>query len=649
MKIRIDNSPRQQAFMIRLKYGEAARCSAVVFSAALVLPVLLSQQGAQSLSRGIQTVLVAATPSSSAAQTNTSRSRRPASGQLETVNPRGVEPSRHPALSSLRAALVAPLLQFPTRQDDSTSQSTVEARSPTQSGQPTQDPNHVDQPQDAADGLGAAGEPERVAQPVSDPRRTVRIGFEEAVVPNRQNVNPLGTQGSGGSAAEAARYQPLGQNLGSRVVRAANAPLRGKGFQVNQVTTFAGITSNSIPGGGVNRAFTNSNLGGDYDVGISADLGYYASNRGMSFSARYQPTHIQRGRFSDWSTTNHRMSLNWSKKLDARWTLTANATGGYYGVEQFAVRAPVLRQVTLPIPDLGSLLSAAGSGQLTNDEFASLLTGAPVVDDPGGNEFGISNIAGTGVNLSAQYRASARMTVFMRGQANGRRLVGQSLNNSFGSRLNRSRNYGATVGFDHVLRRGTTWGLTQATNSFVSELWTTSFHTSSVQLTQQFARRWQLNLDAGMGILGGDYEARRLANGGLFFGNGDPGALLVGSAQITYQGRAHSISFLAGRQGGGQLGERTSNRAGANWSWMRPGSEWGLTSGFNYSQYSLGPVGTFVTSFSNAGMFRRISPSLTLRTDYLYGQYESPYTGIVSGIKTHRAQVSMTWAPSERR
>ena len=56
-----------------------------------------------------------------------------------------------------------------------------------------------------------------------------------------------------------------------------------------------------------------------------------------------------------------------------------------------------------------------------------------------------------------------------------------------------------------------------------------------------------------------------------------------------------------------------------------------------------------MSNLYSAGLSRRLAPSTTFQTDYYYGDYVSPYDGVVSNMAVHRVQLSLIWRPVEQR
>jgi hypothetical protein len=88
------------------------------------------------------------------------------------------------------------------------------------------------------------------------------------------------------------------------------------------------------------------------------------------------------------------------------------------------------------------------------------------------------------------------------------------------------------------------------------------------------------------------------------------------------------------------------------WNWQPRFSPWGATAGlaFSRSDFLIGSIGKeFASDFYSAGLSRRLTPSTTFRSDYYYGEYISPYSGIASNMSLHRLQLSLVWRPVEQR
>jgi len=124
---------------------------------------------------------------------------------------------------------------------------------------------------------------------------------------------------------------------------------------------------------------------------------------------------------------------------------------------------------------------------------------------------------------------------------------------------------------------------------------------------------------------------------------------------LGYTSGAHHINLSAAKQVGDPIGfgSRSTVQANLMWAWQPRFSPWGANAGiaFSRSDGTKGPLlnNDFSTDLYSAGLSRRLTPSTTFRSDYYFGEFVSPYSGIATNMSLHRLQMSLMWRPAEPR
>jgi hypothetical protein len=424
------------------------------------------------------------------------------------------------------------------------------------------------------------------------------------------------------------------------------------GLRLESATISAGYSSNSLP-----RGFQSSNagsfgngLGADYDLGVSAALGYSHVGRHSMIRANYSPSHMQRSNIPEWSTTDHRVSLSTSYDLSPRWTFNATGRAGQTGQEQLWFNAPKLRNVSTASTDLVGLLNRLQAGEITDDEFASILTGSPVVDDPGGRVNDLDRVLSTGVTTGLSYAHSRRITLTFGGSASTFRLLNGTARDDQPNvlYLSSSRQANANIGVSYKMS-----SRTQISASQVSSLSNSSYarsisHSPTISINQRMSRNWNYQLGAGVGSI-------RFMETSLAGLPNETSSTWTANGSLNYTKEGHMVSLTANRYIGDQLGtgSLSTSAAGLNWAWQSHRSPWGGTAGLGFSRSNYGSNAILARRISsdlyNAGITRRMTPSTTLRSDYFYGLFDSPYAGLVTNSSLHRVQMSLVWRPAEQR
>lgn len=459
-----------------------------------------------------------------------------------------------------------------------------------------------------------------------------------------------------GNALSASRFTPA-RNPGQfdpGFADAAEVLSVVPGLRLESATIFGGYSSNSLPRGfGTSSAyyFPRNTLGADYDLGASAVLSYsHQGRRGMT-RLSYAPSHVQRSRIPEWSTTDHRLSFQSSRDLTPRLSLRATGNAVNTGMEQFWARPAVLRSVEAPA-SFNELLEKVQAGEISNDEFAAILTGSPVVDDPGGAEYDVNRVFAASLATGMSYAYSRRMTLNFGAGSSMSRVVATNFSGSAGDSryLNYARITNANAAADYRLSSRTRVGVSHVT-AFTDSTFTRSVsHSPTVSLSQRLSRHWSYEVGGGVGTIRFD------AHNGILQGQNWATTTWTANGMLGYAKGAHNVNLGASKRVGDPngFGGRATMQANLTWNWQPRFSPWGATAGIAFSRTDFSARGSrfgqnFATDLYSAGFSRRLAPSTTFRTDYYYGEYLSPFTGIASNMALHRMQLSLVWRPVEQR
>lgn len=457
-----------------------------------------------------------------------------------------------------------------------------------------------------------------------------------------------------GSALNSARFTPP-TNSGQfdpGFSQAAEVISIVPGLRLESATLFGGYSSNSLPRGlvGGTTSLRGAQLGADYDLGASAVISYNHNGRRSLTQFSYAPSHVQRSRIPEWSTTDHRFSFRSSRDLTPRLSLSGTANAGNSGIEQFWMRPSVIRRVEAPA-SFNELMQRVMAGEISDDEFAAILTGSPVVDDPGGAERDLDRIFSMSTGASASYSYSRRLTFNFGGRTSANRLLGDILDNPRRSRspryLNFARTSSANFSADYRLSSRTQIGLSHATTFTNSTFARSVSQSPTVSLNQMLSRHWSYQVGVGIGTINFDEVSTQ--------GTLTDRVTWTANGSLGYTSGAHSINVSTGKQVGDPMGfgSRSTVHANLMWAWQPRFSPWGANAGIAFSRSDLGVAGQYGRDFSSdlysAGFSRRLTPSTSFRSDYYYGAYVSPYSGVASNMAVHRMQMSLMWRPVEQR
>ncbi|MEZ5363173.1 MAG: hypothetical protein R2748_12735 [Bryobacterales bacterium] len=482
------------------------------------------------------------------------------------------------------------------------------------------------------------------ASPQTTRRRVAMHRVAAAAASALNDATPFRTGGSGFSKFST----PSSDTLGSGLDRVGEAVSVIPGLRLENVALSAGYSSNGLPGA---RSLYSGNLGSDQDFNATATLAYRKRFRSSSFGLTYTPMRSQRMNFTQWNTTDHLLGFNYDRDFGRRWGLAVHGGASNTGLEQFWFRQPVYHRIENPPTTLEELLARSEAGEFTDDEFASLITGAPVVDDPGGRELALTRVTGANTSVAATYAQSARTTY----------TFGVS-----GSFYNSNRILSTQAG-----RGLAVWNVTQQSAFFqsryrLSPSLSTGFRynlmnsqsslgrmlgqTGSAFVEKRLGRSWSVQGSVGGGMV--DFSR---SNGLIDYTGITKRPTWVADGSVKYRYGGHSFEAFGRRQVGNSMGLNAASTTGTglSWEWRSPRMPWSFNGTASYSRSDWGfqaidgSSTAFESSLLQAGLTRTLSPSTAFTTGYYFGRYTSPLRGLFQGTTIHRVQATFLWRPVE--
>lgn len=520
---------------------------------------------------------------------------------------------------------------------------------------------------------GAQADPAAVnyrALRAAPPERRMRNAMHRVAA---STAATLSTQSSFADTTSPDRFNPgaAGQVIDGSLGRAADAVEMIPGVRLESVALGAGYSSNGIPGSRF-AGFGNS-IGGDYDTNIRATFGAYHRGRTSSMSLRYTPSHIRRSRLSEWNTTNHQLTLGVNKELGRRWAVGATAAASEGAMEQFQIEQPIFRTLTNAPRNLEDLFEQVRNGQLSDEEFASALTGTPVVERPAQRRLGLNRVLTLSARANASYTYSPRLSLDFSAGTNSFRVTDNSFRRSFQSAdsdplvVGSFSSKDASAGLNYRLSARRSVGVHQraffrGANGVFGGSTATS---STASYTERIGRRWSYGVDAGIGMVSGVRRLDTSLNGQILDAALQPRSTRstwLASGHLNYNLGDHSFGVGLGRRVGDAiaLGATTSIHGSANWNWSPRRAAWSMNAAASYFQSARGiarnlsDVTTngfngFDAKMLQAGFSRRLTPTTAFQTNYSYGLFSSPYQGLFSNRSIQRVQVAFVWRPVNER
>jgi hypothetical protein len=415
------------------------------------------------------------------------------------------------------------------------------------------------------------------------------------------------------------------------------------GLRIDRVVLFQGFSTNGYPMESGRVPFFNQNLGYDIDVGALATISWTRARPTSGMYMVYTPSHFRRLRYSEWNSTDHQLGLGMSKKF-RRWNLATRSNSGIRGLAEVLFTPALTHPVQNPPSNFDDLMQAAEGGQLSSDEIASVLTGAPVVDAQPKTKFDQGRVFSSTLDGSATYSVSPRMSTNVGVSGTHYQTISrpEADANVIGLRaVERATSVATHGGVDYHLSPGLNVGAnTTARRSYSTFRNSTSVNTSGT-ITKRLGREWSVNGGAGVGTVRGDRPAS------LADINSRHTSWIV-NAGLNYSGREHNVSVNGARTLGDTvgLGANVSYNVGASWQFSRIGSPWGLYSRANWYSMSVDGFRNTQGTYAGAGLVRQLSRETSFQAEYSYQRFDSPFRGVVSNLSGHRLQMSWMWRPA---
>jgi hypothetical protein len=479
-------------------------------------------------------------------------------------------------------------------------------------------------------------------------RRERRLAPGEEVPEPDPNARPAASNSRrGGGAASVGSFgnsfQPWDPAIMSDPISPANALVsRVPGLRIERVVLFQGFSSNGYPKESAGVPYFNQNLGYDIDVGALATISWTRARPNSSIFMIYTPSHFQRARYSEWNTTDHDLALGVNKTF-RRWGLTVRSDNGLRGLPEVLFSPAVTHTVPDAPANFDDLLQAARNGQLSSEEIASVLTGAPVVEQQPKTRFDQGRVFSTSLTTQATYEASPRVSAHFGAVAHRYQSIStpEDEGNVTGLRaVQRATSLGGNAGMGYKLSPDLSVGVNSDVRRSVSTYGESTAVNTSGTLTRRIGRHWSVNGGAGIGTvrgskIGGEALARTYSS-------------WIVDGGLHYTGREHRLSVTGSRILGDSvgIGAQVSHRVGADWQWTRVGSPWGVYSRADWYQMSLDGLNNTQGTFFGGGLIRQLTRETSFQAEYSYQTFQSPFRGVVSNLSGHRLQMSWMWRPA---
>ena len=379
-------------------------------------------------------------------------------------------------------------------------------------------------------------------------------------------------------------------------------------------------------------------------TGGSAALGWSRTRDGSSLAVSYTPSFYASTDRTVVNYLNGGFSLNWNRKVNQKWTVSASVSGQVSSLEQtyFAANAFGLA-ASLP-STFDSLAGAMLSGTFTDAQLASALTGAsghllPEETYLYGQRFGSAS-ARAGLSYAPTGRSSFHISV------SATRIqhlsFGQTTDAGAPLTIPQTTSGSVSLGWGYSLSPRTHIGLDASTSRTFSRLLDGYTTQGAFSIGRTMSEHWFVQGRIGAGVA--TYTRQTVAT---------PSNLpYTAGGSIGYKVRSHTLiaSFDRSLADSYGLGSTSTDSAMAGWAWKAPGSLWSLSANYGYQRLNGGIERGNESWRATGGIARALSQHLFISLQYAYFTSPANLAALAALTGAENAvMVGLSWSPSQYR
>ena len=437
----------------------------------------------------------------------------------------------------------------------------------------------------------------------------------------------------GGCAPAAAQQTPFGfgGTMGSE----------REGLRVLGASVTSAYFSSGIPIG-FGQGISTGNLGvaSHVWIGGSTGVGWFKSRRNYSVSIQYTPSYFTSIETPELSTVNHSFALSSRVKFGSKWTFGFSASVVASDLQQMLFGQSLFGALTAVPSTFDDLSGALLTGRYSNDQLASLLTGAPLASSPESAYFYGSRLLTAGLRPTLRYEYSARLSIGFNSYGTRNQFLhrsGVSAAESVPVAIPQTTSIGGGVQISYSLTPRTHVALDLTAYRTISRLQDSYGSMVSGSIGHTINRYWFVQARFGSGYQSPLRQTINLNQGTQYVYGGSVG-LKVSSH--TFMG---NYDRTVGDTYG--LGASTTGSAGAAWNWRVPGSVWSLNAVFGYQTLN-GPAFPDTTSYRiTAGVVRKLGEHFSISTSYGYFRIPT-YLNLLTSPSQNGVTMALSWTPS---
>ena len=418
------------------------------------------------------------------------------------------------------------------------------------------------------------------------------------------------------------------------------------GLHVYRISVFSGYSSSAYPLiSGQALSIGAGDLGSDVNYGARVTLGWQHRAERTSMSFRYSGTYDGMARYSNLNAFNHSLSLSASRRVGRKWTVNLSGSAEDSTFAQFLYQ-PARLSVVSQAPDTFDDLAAALSvGQFSNDQIASMLTGAPVLESPARSLLLGSRILSYAVQTSLNYAHSPRLNFHVSSFAAGgqhgteNRLDSQSQNGFAQQNYVMPRSLGGSggMGLSYSLSPRTQVGVDVEENRVLNRSPSSYGTTATASLGRKMGRRWLLRVYGGPSVLQVATQSFQPQNTRQTVGGGSLAYRTYGHTFVGSYDRSSFDTY------GFAVGANTTVMG--SWTWRRPGNRWQVFATFGQQQLRNTGFASISGWQASGGWSESLNARTILTAQYVYLSSAGNYLGNFNSLAVHSIRVSLGWTP----
>jgi hypothetical protein len=410
------------------------------------------------------------------------------------------------------------------------------------------------------------------------------------------------------------------------------------GLHLNGVSVYSGYSTYPL----VNGLSSGAAPGGfapDANYGASVSVSWQHHREKTDFSMMYSGGYGGMVRDSDTNGFNNSLTFSGTRQLRQKWTFSFSGSGQDSTLAQFLFQPSALSVISQVPATFDDLAAAFALGRFTDNQVASMLSGAPLLDTPARSLLAGNRILSYGVQTGLSYAPSARLRV----QFTGVTAAGQSQMGGVNGEPKQTIAMPHTMGINGGV--SLSYALsprTQVSASLDEHYVLNAFQTAyvsdgTVSFGRKMGRHWFVNLYGG----GSKTQMQKQVYG-------SPSTTqAIGGGSIGIRTYQHTLIGSYSRTSADTYGlaAGVNTMASGSWSWRRPGSRWSTFASMGQQQMKGNGFADLSGWMVSGGVTARLNPQTTVTGEYTYFANSGTYLSATNNLAVHSIRVSLAWSP----